>query len=314
MLLSVVMSVYNGEQYLAEAISSVLTQSFREYEFIIIDDGSEDDSLHIINSFNDSRIKLISQKNSGLSVALNRGVKAAKGTYIARMDADDICLPGRFKSQLAKLKERDSLVLVGSNATLIEEGGEIIGGTQLPESDRDIRGTFPGNPYYHSTVIYKKETFLKCGGYNEEIRHHFEDLLLWQCMAKHGELLNMEEPLLKYRLVPGSISNITGKEKNYIAHISQKISSNQKLAAEDYTALDHLSKQKSEKTKNYLYHKLLGKRYLWFNVDKQKARLNLNKAIEYNHKSLVCYLLLAISLLPQSAIIFLYKKYINLKG
>src|SRR2546430_10111904 len=95
--ISVILSVYNGEEYLKECIESILVQTFKSFEFIIVDDGSTDNSKSIINSYNDPRIKLISQKNQGLASALNTGIKHAQGKYIARMDADDIAMPNRFR-------------------------------------------------------------------------------------------------------------------------------------------------------------------------------------------------------------------------
>jgi len=114
------MSVFNGERYLREAIDSILQQTFVDFEFIIIDDGSTDSSASIMSSYADRRIRVIRQKNRGLSAALNVGLKAAEGRYIARMDADDVSLPHRFGRQYLFLETHPQCVAVGSNAIIID--------------------------------------------------------------------------------------------------------------------------------------------------------------------------------------------------
>ncbi len=112
---TVLMSVYNGEKYLREAIDSILNQTFKDFEFLIIDDGSTDSSADIIRSYTDFRIRLIqNEKNIGLTRSLNKGLKLAKGEYIARMDVDDISLPIRFEKQVSFLDKYEDVKLVGS--------------------------------------------------------------------------------------------------------------------------------------------------------------------------------------------------------
>jgi glycosyltransferase involved in cell wall biosynthesis len=307
--LSVVMSVYNGESYLAEAIQSVLSQSINEFEFIIVDDGSTDSSAAIIHSFKDPRIKIITQQNSGLSAALNRGIQAAQGKYISRMDADDICMPDRFARQLDSFLADSDLVMVGSNAMLIEEDGAEIGVTHLPLEDQAIKASFPQNPFYHSSVTFKKSIFEKCGGYNEDIRQHFEDLLLWLCFGQHGNMKNIETPLLQYRIVPGSISSVTREEKQKISALVKKLIDHKTLANGDLRTIRSLASPKSDVVKSYLYHQFLAKKYLWFNFNRRKARNNILKAIKLNKSSLMMYLLLMLSVLPKGMIQVLYSTY-----
>ena len=115
-LISVVMSVYNGEKYLKRSIDSILNQTFKDFEFIIINDGSTDKSLEIIKSYDDDRIVLIDQENKGLTKSLNIGIKTASGKYIARQDADDVSLPDRLKKQVDFLEVREDVVLLGCRA------------------------------------------------------------------------------------------------------------------------------------------------------------------------------------------------------
>ncbi|MDD4353774.1 MAG: glycosyltransferase family A protein, partial [Candidatus Nanoarchaeia archaeon] len=128
--ISVIMSAYNTERYIAEAIESILNQTFKDFEFIIIDDGSTDDSLKIIKRYvkKDRRIKLIhNKKNIGLTKSLNKGLKIAKGQYIARMDADDISLPQRFQIQYDFLEKNKDIFLIGTTAFLIDDKGDRLG-------------------------------------------------------------------------------------------------------------------------------------------------------------------------------------------
>lgn len=117
--ISVIMSVYNGEKYLREAIDSILNQTFTHFEFIIVNDGSTDKSLNIIKSYNGSRIILVQQENKGLAAALNEGIKIAKGKYIAMMDADDISLPTRLEKQIQFMEAHPEYVAIGSWANKI---------------------------------------------------------------------------------------------------------------------------------------------------------------------------------------------------
>src|SRR4051812_26679567 len=119
---SVLMAVYNGEQYLREAVNSILSQTFKDFEFIIIDDGSTDRSPELLASYAraDSRVKLISRPNKGLTKSLNEGLHAARGEFVARMDGDDISLPERFERQVSYLREHPEVVLVGSRVEFID--------------------------------------------------------------------------------------------------------------------------------------------------------------------------------------------------
>ena len=109
---SVLMSVYNGQRYLGAAIDSILAQTFQEFEFIIVDDGSTDNTESLIRAYSDSRIRLISKPNTGLADSLNVGLEAAKGTWIARIDADDISEPQRLERQLQRIRASPELVLL----------------------------------------------------------------------------------------------------------------------------------------------------------------------------------------------------------
>ena len=163
-IVSVVMTVYNTEPYLAEAIESILSQTFREFELIVIDDGSTDASGEIIDhySIQDQRLRVVHQDNQGIYAATNCGFELARGKYLARMDADDIALPDRLQKQVLIMDSDASLILLGTAYELIDEDGRLIRLDKLPESDSEIRWHLLfHNPFAQSTVIFKKDVLRK---------------------------------------------------------------------------------------------------------------------------------------------------------
>jgi len=137
--LSIVMSVYNGANYVSDAIESILNQSYDNFEFIIVNDGSTDNSLKIIESFTDKRIKIINQDNQGLVAALNTAIKAASGDLIARQDADDISLPERLSKQVGAIITNPNLVLLGSSIITIDEYSKELGTHKVLLADPELK-------------------------------------------------------------------------------------------------------------------------------------------------------------------------------
>lgn len=202
MKLSVIMSVYNGERYLKEAIESILNQTFKNFEFIIIDDGSTDKSPQILDKYakKDKRIKLIHQKNIGLTKSLNKALKLAQGKYIARIDADDIAYKSRFKKQIRFLEKHPKIGLVGNYVDVIDEKGKNIGRLIYPTNDKDIRKVLiKKNPFCHSTIMFRKEVAEKVGGYNKDFSAA-QDYDFWMRISKHYQIANLSEVLGAWRL------------------------------------------------------------------------------------------------------------------
>ena len=200
---SVIMSVYNGERYLAEAVDSILSQTFHDFEFIVIDDGSKDGSVAMMETYvkRDPRVVFKTHANKGLTATLNDCLKLAKGDLIARMDPDDIALPTRFEKQVAFLEAHPEIVNVGSRVILIDPFGTPYQTTDHPlthaELDRDLlQGK--GWAIVHPVAMMRKSTLEQLGGYNEKYRTS-QDMELWLRMAEVGQLANIAEPLLKYR-------------------------------------------------------------------------------------------------------------------
>lgn len=209
------MPVHNGEAFVREAIASVLSQTYECFELIIINDGSTDDSLKVISSFDDPRIVVISQENRGLAKTLNRGLLEAKGKYIARMDADDICYPRRFETQIKYLRRNPNTKLLGTAVELIDiEGNSVI--YDVPYTGSRMLKHYLlriGNPFKHPTVMFEKAAAEEFGGYNEKIGLYFEDYFLWCQIAKKHKTNIIPEVLLKYRITPGSIMSSIKDDK-----------------------------------------------------------------------------------------------------
>lgn len=215
--LSVVMSVYNGAEYLKEAIDSVLSQSFQDFEFIIWNDGSTDESETIIKEYKDGRIRYFYHENTGLGAALKMACREAQCEYVLRMDADDICLPDRFKKQYEYMENHPEIVLNSSPVYYINQEGKYLGQTFPFTNDYILRGGVLS--IFHSGAIFRKDAYIKSGEY--PITKDSQDDLLWSRMRHFGKFSNFKEPLLKYRLIETSISH--SKDSNSPYYIMWKI-------------------------------------------------------------------------------------------
>jgi glycosyltransferase involved in cell wall biosynthesis len=199
---SVVLPVWNGDRFLAEAIESIRRQTLESFELLVLDDGSTDRSRAIAEEHAraDARVKVIALEHGGLVRALNTGIERASAHYIARMDADDVALPARFEKQVAFLDANPRCLVVGSDMTVVDEEGEPVGVRWFPRSHPEIvQALMNGvSPLGHPAVMMRRSAVLEAGGYRED---HFpsEDLDLWLRLCDAGELVNLPEQLLRYR-------------------------------------------------------------------------------------------------------------------
>ena len=201
---SVVMPVYNARRYLMRAVQSILDQTFTDFEFIIVDDGSTDRSLKIIRDFEkkDGRIKVISRPNTGIVGALNDGLQAARGDLIARMDADDVALPERFEKQIAYMQENPECVILGTGIFFMDAAGNIVKRCERPPDHETIEKWLlngDAGAMIHPSVMMRREAFEKIGGYRQKAKLT-EELDLFLRLAQVGRLANLEELLLLYRV------------------------------------------------------------------------------------------------------------------
>jgi glycosyltransferase involved in cell wall biosynthesis len=196
---TVLMSVYNSEQYLHEAIDSILGQTYTDFEFLIINDGSKDKSLEIIKSYTDPRIRLISRANKGLTASLNEGIEKAKGEYIARQDSDDVSVQNRLEKEVAYLDSHPSVGLVGSNYTIMDTSGNELVTTNVFTRPHDLKlAQVTCNQYGHGSVMMRKTILDKVGYYDKKVGY-VEDYDLWTRISRVADIANFEEPLYLYR-------------------------------------------------------------------------------------------------------------------
>ncbi len=204
---TVLMSVYNGEKYLKEAIDSILGQTFKDFEFLIINDGSTDKTGEILKSYNDPRIKIINnEKNIGLTKSLNKGLTLARGEYIARQDADDISMPERLEKEVEFLEQNRNVGLVGTDYLFINEKGKVIHIVKCLNGSRELKAKLlEGNQFGHGSVMLRRECIDKVGVYREEFKFA-QDYDFCLRIAEMYDVANISEPLYKWRIDSKSIS------------------------------------------------------------------------------------------------------------
>jgi glycosyltransferase involved in cell wall biosynthesis len=309
---TVLMPAYNAEEFIHEAIDSVLKQSFHDFELLIVNDGSTDNTEQIIRSFNDPRIILISQTNKGIAGALNTGIQSARGEFIARFDADDICYPNRLEHQYSFMKQNPEYVLIGSDVDYIDlEGDYLYHYNNIGHSHEEIQEKIKLYcPFIHSSVFYKTELARKLGGYDSRA-HTFEDYHLWIRFITKGRTCNLRTPLIAVRLNPGSVTideKLRGRRfirlKHNILFETKTISLGQ-----EHELLTILKRQNFAGFKKFGYHILVAKKYLWNSYNPAKARQNIRKAIRQRPLNPTAYGLLVLSFMPKGFINNLYKKY-----
>lgn len=307
---TVLMPAYNAAQYIGEAIDSVLKQTFTDFELLIVNDGSTDDTNRLINSYNDPRILLINHPvNNGIAAALNTGLSKASGRYIARFDADDICLPERLQQQVLFLDAHPGYVLTGSDAEYISENGEhlfyfkCIGHT----NEQLLHRMYSHCPFIHSAVMYKKDAVIEAGGYSP-YAHNFEDYFLWIQLKSYGKFSNLHRRLIKVRFNPSS-STIDEKWRGRIfRQMKNKIINRGSVTEEEGNALlEIIKKQNVQKIKEGSYYALCGKKFLINNHQPRKARPLLSKAIKMYPYRWDNYALYLLSFFPASFITWLHK-------
>jgi len=308
--ITVLMPAYNAEKYIAEAISSVLGQTFADFELVIVNDGSTDDTLTIIRSFDDKRIVVISQPNQGVAAALNTGLQHARAQYIARFDADDICHPQRLKKQYHFLQNNPEYILVGSDADYILENGDLLFHFKCIAHTHEeiLQKLYFYCPFVHPAVMYKKESVCRAGGYPADA-HNFEDYLLWTAIARAGKLYNIAEPLIKYRLNATSVTideKWRGREFRRLKR--EAILRGSVTAEEGEKLLAIIKDQDVQHIKEGAYHALCGKKFLANNYQPEKARQHVKKAISIHPFRLDNYLLYTLSYLPERFILWLHQK------
>src|SRR5215208_1756864 len=221
--ISVLMSVYNGEKYLAEAVESILAQTLADFEFIIIDDGSKDGSLAILQKYaaRDSRIRLTSRANQGLTRTLNEALSQARGEFIARMDSDDVARPDRFENQIRFLREHPEIVCAGGYFELIDDEVRLLTLLKPPTDDAEIqRQALAGHgAICHPSAMIRREALERINGYDTDFMTA-QDLDLWLRLGEIGKLANVPVPVLRFRLHESSVSESKRHEQRESARMA----------------------------------------------------------------------------------------------
>lgn len=280
-LISVILPVYNGEKYLKESIESILNQTYTNFEFIIIDDGSKDSSLEIIKEYEkeDERIVVVSRENKGLIATLNEGIEKAKGKYIARMDQDDISLPNRFEEQLKFLEKNPEIGVCG---TWVEVFGENRNPTiwKMPIQDEELRPRLLFSvTFAHPSVMMRKGLINQYNlRYNEKYINA-EDYKFWLDFSKYTKFVNIPKVLLQYRYLETSISRVADNAKD--EHRYKTISSIFK------EVLDELNIKNTEEENRLHFTIGLNERIAKADINLKFLNSYLNKLIGANKKKQV---------------------------
>lgn len=235
-LISVVLSTYNTGNYIAEAIESILAQTYNNFEFIIWDDGSTDNTRSVVESFKDDRIRYYYHENTGLGMALRLACEKASGEYIARMDSDDFSLPTRFEKEIEFLEANSDYVLVSSAVFYIDEKGNEIGRSFPYTDSRIISKT--RSMTVHPMAMMRRESYVKAGGYLP-IRF-MEDDLFWSKLAKQGKFANLTEPLGKYRLLQSSLGHSRSKYDKVFLEFRKKMANDDVVLDSDIELYNNL--------------------------------------------------------------------------
>ena len=197
---SIVIPVHNGEKYIKEAIDSCLEQTYKNIEVIVVDDKSEDDTLKILKGYGEKITVIPVEKQNGLGNVINIGIRASKGKYIARMDADDVMYPTRIEKQVEYLESNSKCVAIGGQIDIIDENSKITGHREYAIEDRDIKkNRFLFQPFAHPAVTLRKSVVEEIGLYPENM-WKVEDVKFFLILSTKGEFHNLEDTVLKYRM------------------------------------------------------------------------------------------------------------------
>jgi hypothetical protein len=201
--ISVLMPVRNGERFVAEAVESVLSQTFADLELLVLDDGSTDSTPQILERLAAADSRLVVHRRAPgrtLAEALNAAAELSRAPLLARLDADDLALPERLGLQTEFLSENPDVVLLGGQALLIDERGREFGRAEYPTGNAELQEALrERNPFVHSAIAMRREAFEAVGGYRVNF-DHAEDLDLWLRLAAGGKIANLPQPVVKYRI------------------------------------------------------------------------------------------------------------------
>lgn len=298
---SVVLTVYNGEKYLCAAIQSVLQQSYKDFELIAFDDGSTDASLRMLQEFamRDARVRVFSRENKGVALSLVEAMGHARGKLVARMDADDISYPDRFASQCAFFSQHADAVAIGGAAQIIDKDGRPICQYFPHQEDASLRSMLPISPFVSPSVMFRRDAYDKVGGYPEKMNWGGEDVILYGKLARVGNIYNMPEVLVQYRLVPGSLSRKPADFRRMLSDLILQELGGRSIDDAQLLVLRSAFVQISANQVSYDYLFEIAKLCLWSGSNRLRAVRHLLRCMACRNLALKALLLLVVALLPQ---------------
>ncbi len=313
---SVVMPVYNAEHYVGEAVESILNQTFRDIEFIIVDDGSIDGSLKIINQFSDPRIVLLKNlENLGLTRTLNKGLHIARGEYIARMDADDISMPERIEKQVLYLDNNKNVMLVGTSFLHIDQNGAVIAREPVEIDPKKIKQRIvTDNKFCHGSIMFRHSVAENFGFYREQFTYA-QDYDYCLRLSEHYDLSNLKEFLYCWRFVESSISNFKKGEQDTYAALARKCARQRRLGKKEELVVRIPSRKRTTNSSAALfdYYVRIGKVQIGIG-ELTLARSFFLKASRLYPLSVVSFFFLVLSCMPQVVFEIMYKFYLTLEN
>jgi len=306
--ISVIMPVYNAEKYLVESIESILNQSLKNFEFIIINDGSKDKSLGIIKKYakKDKRIILLNNsRNLGLQKTLNKGLEVARGKYVARMDADDISLPKRLEIQFNYMEDHLEIFLVGSSAIVIDGNGNRLGiFKKFNNSSRIKKKLRKVNCIVHPSVMFRNNQI----AYREKFKTSEDYDLYLRIISSGKKITNLSDPLLMYRITSGSFVSTMPNQSFYFNKAKEFYKQRLKEGRDEYNNLtpprkiNKISNKDLERnsTSTLIFIKLL-------DSSGKEIRREIKKYLKFNGIDLRIILYYLISFLPKRTVSFLQR-------
>ncbi len=278
-------------------------------DFLIINDGSVDNTLEIVKQYNDPRIRLVDQQNKGLIDTLNDSIKDINSRYIARMDADDVAFPDRLQTEYDFLENNSDYVLVGAEANVIDKDDNfLIPLIPIGHTHEEIKQRIDRKcPFIHPSVMFRKDAVVKAGMYPKNALT-FEDHLLWKKMLQIGKVCNLKQPLLNIRFNPESVTIDEKWRGDLFIQIRREAINKGYVSDKNAVKLKELiSKQNFSEYKIASYHAMVAKKYLWNNPNGKLARQHLRDAIKHYPGNKESYVLYVFSYLPAPMRRGLYK-------
>lgn len=229
-MVSVIMPAYNAEPFISEAIDSILAQTFDNFELIILDDGSHDNTASIVLSYQDSRIRFIHKENEGVARTLNKGVREAKGEFIWRHDADDISLPDKLQLEMEFMAKHPNCLLVATQVAFMTERGKVAWNKKQPKDNWlgkeghkwvTFEDFSPYSPITHGTALIRACAFEKAGLYREAFITS-EDIDMWLRMMDHGKLAVLNQCLSLHRISSASATAVHGWKNEFYRELAKQ--------------------------------------------------------------------------------------------